>query len=90
MEFMTAEEVAAYFGKHVNTIRHWSNEAMQQKSHFPLPITARGKQRMWRRVDIENWDANADKRQETVVDRAIRRAMVRNQLARHGININQQ
>jgi hypothetical protein len=83
--FMTIQEVAAYYGKHIETIRRWTNEARAKKSTFPLPITPLRKKRMWRRVDIENWDANCDNREESVVERAVRRADVRSRLARHGI-----
>jgi transposase-like protein len=83
--FMTIQEVADYYGKHINTIRRWMDEAMSKKSTFPLPITPPRKKRMWRRVDIENWDANSDKQEESAVAHAVRRAQTRSILLRHGV-----
>ena len=89
-DFMTSQEVAAYFGKCIETLRLWIRNAKAGKSTFPLPVTGRGQRRLWRRSDIENWDANRESQPEAVAEfreRAMRRGIVRNQLVRHGINL---
>jgi predicted DNA-binding transcriptional regulator AlpA len=84
---MNIKEVAAYFDKCVMTIYRWIEEARAGNSTFPLPITPSGKTRMWRRSDIEGWDANGKIRPETHTELAIRNVVTASSLARHGLTM---
>ncbi len=84
---MSIKEVAAFFGRHEDTIRNWMDEARAGKINFPLPINPPGKKNLWRRSDIEGWDASKQERPETPVERAVRESIIKNRLARHGLYI---
>ncbi|HBT78094.1 MAG TPA: hypothetical protein DEB39_14490 [Planctomycetaceae bacterium] len=61
-QFLSLRKVAEHFGRSEKTIRRWIAEARDGKINFPLPINPPGKKNLWRRSDIEGWDASKQER----------------------------
>ena len=54
-DLLSVEEVAAFFGLSVQSIRRRLQESKQGKSSFPSPIFGYGRKALFHRAEIEGW-----------------------------------
>lgn len=60
--YFTAEELAQRFHRTTRTIRRW-----QDSRGFPAPfISGRGTKGLWRREEVEAWEASDEGKQATL------------------------